>query len=472
MALATTCPQCKTSFKVVPDQLKLRRGLVRCGVCQHVFSGIDYLRYVDDSARMAQRAAAAPAPARGEAPAPAPADAQPPAASPPPTAGTLVPLPPGAAPPIPDSLVAPRPAAPPIAGPQTIIDSGQDLKTAFFIVDSGFGTDAAAARAAQVPLGPAADFAVPAPGTPARLPAPHDPRAAVPGPDPSDAVAAAEAVARAVPAAPFFPDTGAVHLPAVTGAPTVTGAPAVAVAPAASGASFAAGAPAAAEAPAVVEAPEAPATTMAAPAADMPAGEWVADRRTDRVPADRAAHPPDDADTPAIDYFGTGRGGGSALGLALSPAAWAAAALLTLALVAQALIGWRDAIAAGAPALAPALGAVLAPLGLDVGPPRDLDALTIESFELQANGQPDQLQLTAVLRNRGDRAVRFPAMELTLTDSAGALLARKAILPETYLAPAGVPPGGLPARTERPLRLVLQHRGLAPTGYSVALFHP
>ena len=49
MALATTCPQCKTSFKVVPDQLKLRRGLVRCGVCQHVFSGIDFLRYVDDA---------------------------------------------------------------------------------------------------------------------------------------------------------------------------------------------------------------------------------------------------------------------------------------------------------------------------------------------------------------------------------------------------------------------------------------
>ena len=48
MALATTCPQCKTSFKVAPDQLKLRRGLVRCGVCQHVFSGIDSLRYVDE----------------------------------------------------------------------------------------------------------------------------------------------------------------------------------------------------------------------------------------------------------------------------------------------------------------------------------------------------------------------------------------------------------------------------------------
>ena len=51
MALATTCPRCATSFKVVPDQLKLRRGLVRCGMCQHVFSGIDFMRYIDESAR-------------------------------------------------------------------------------------------------------------------------------------------------------------------------------------------------------------------------------------------------------------------------------------------------------------------------------------------------------------------------------------------------------------------------------------
>ena len=62
MALATTCPHCKTSFRVVPDQLKLRRGLVRCGVCRHVFSGIDSLRYVEDPGRPA-------APRRPEPPA-------------------------------------------------------------------------------------------------------------------------------------------------------------------------------------------------------------------------------------------------------------------------------------------------------------------------------------------------------------------------------------------------------------------
>lgn len=47
MALVTTCPQCSTSFKVRPDQLKRRRGLVRCGMCQDIFSGIAHLSYVD-----------------------------------------------------------------------------------------------------------------------------------------------------------------------------------------------------------------------------------------------------------------------------------------------------------------------------------------------------------------------------------------------------------------------------------------
>ena len=44
MNLVTTCPRCRTSFRVVTDQLRLRGGLVRCGACDTVFSGLDTLR--------------------------------------------------------------------------------------------------------------------------------------------------------------------------------------------------------------------------------------------------------------------------------------------------------------------------------------------------------------------------------------------------------------------------------------------
>lgn len=37
MSLITSCPACTTLFKVVPDQLRISEGWVRCGHCSHVF---------------------------------------------------------------------------------------------------------------------------------------------------------------------------------------------------------------------------------------------------------------------------------------------------------------------------------------------------------------------------------------------------------------------------------------------------
>ncbi len=37
MSWITRCPACATTYKVVPDQLKVAKGWLRCGQCQHVF---------------------------------------------------------------------------------------------------------------------------------------------------------------------------------------------------------------------------------------------------------------------------------------------------------------------------------------------------------------------------------------------------------------------------------------------------
>ncbi|GGC08236.1 membrane protein [Oxalicibacterium flavum] len=50
MALATQCPHCQTTFRVVHDQLKLRAGLVRCGRCKQIFNGIEHLLPSDGAA--------------------------------------------------------------------------------------------------------------------------------------------------------------------------------------------------------------------------------------------------------------------------------------------------------------------------------------------------------------------------------------------------------------------------------------
>ncbi len=41
--MLTRCPACTTSFRVTPEQLKLRAGKVRCGKCQTVFNALDTL---------------------------------------------------------------------------------------------------------------------------------------------------------------------------------------------------------------------------------------------------------------------------------------------------------------------------------------------------------------------------------------------------------------------------------------------
>jgi predicted Zn finger-like uncharacterized protein len=61
MSLITSCPACGTMFRVVPDQLKISEGWVRCGHCAEVFDASAYLtdESVLDQLHAAQAAAAA-----------------------------------------------------------------------------------------------------------------------------------------------------------------------------------------------------------------------------------------------------------------------------------------------------------------------------------------------------------------------------------------------------------------------------
>jgi len=50
-ALATRCPACGTVFRVVPDQLRVSEGWVRCGRCAEVFNAPESLVDMDTGAR-------------------------------------------------------------------------------------------------------------------------------------------------------------------------------------------------------------------------------------------------------------------------------------------------------------------------------------------------------------------------------------------------------------------------------------
>ena len=44
MSQNTRCPSCATLFKVVPDQLRISDGWVRCGQCQEIFDATAHLQ--------------------------------------------------------------------------------------------------------------------------------------------------------------------------------------------------------------------------------------------------------------------------------------------------------------------------------------------------------------------------------------------------------------------------------------------
>lgn len=72
MGMITGCPACGTMFRVVPDQLKVSDGWVRCGHCSEIFDASSRLQDADD----ALPAVTAPPPAQAaRPPAPAPSHA-------------------------------------------------------------------------------------------------------------------------------------------------------------------------------------------------------------------------------------------------------------------------------------------------------------------------------------------------------------------------------------------------------------
>ena len=87
MSLVTRCPGCATLFRVVPDQIRIAGGWVRCGHCGDVFEAAAHMLPYEQSVQATSGLPPAPASAPTPAPAPAPAtdSAQRPPAQPQPT---------------------------------------------------------------------------------------------------------------------------------------------------------------------------------------------------------------------------------------------------------------------------------------------------------------------------------------------------------------------------------------------------
>lgn len=421
MSLATTCPQCKTSFKVVPDQLKLRRGLVRCGMCRHVFSGVDFLRYLEDAPP-----GAPPMPARSSDAASVDRLARDTLAPDTLTRDTLRR----------DTLTRHTPTrdtptldslAPDTLARDTLTRDTltRDTLTRDTLTRDTLTPDPLAAGALSIgaPSGPTQGSAAEAARPPGTVTEP------VAGPEDGGS---------------FF-DTrpgGPEHTLPLGGESTARTAPDFVVDEA----------------------------TIGSETAPIARTRPLPDREEPSL-REPVAGPDDGVGEDAVDFFATSS---RARGFSTRGTVFAAIAsfVLAIALLLQLVIGSRDWLATRLPAARPVIAAAVAPLGLRVQPPRELDALTIESFELQSAGARNMLALNALLRNGADHVLRWPAMELSLTEAGGTVVVRKVLLPQDYLGAAQGELPGIGARAEWPVRVALRADGVEATGYSVKLFYP
>lgn len=151
-------------------------------------------------------------------------------------------------------------------------------------------------------------------------------------------------------------------------------------------------------------------------------------------------------------------------------ALFVAALLLAVLLVLQAALHDRDRLAAAEPSLRPLLEALCEPLACSVGPPRQIDAIVIDSSSF-SKLRGDAYRLNFTLKNQAANEVAMPAIELTLTDTQDQPLLRRVLTPSELGAKSNV----IDASAEWPGSLALTaavNGGPRVAGYRVLAFYP
>jgi predicted Zn finger-like uncharacterized protein len=147
--------------------------------------------------------------------------------------------------------------------------------------------------------------------------------------------------------------------------------------------------------------------------------------------------------------------------------------LLAIALVLQAVLHFRDALAAHMPSSRPMLQRLCAVAGCAIRPLRDVAALSIDASDLQADpAHKGLLILTATLRNRATYPIGYPHLELTLTDGGEQVVVRRALAPAEYVSGTVNTSAGIPANGEIPVKLFIDASATVQAGYRLYLFFP
>jgi len=150
----------------------------------------------------------------------------------------------------------------------------------------------------------------------------------------------------------------------------------------------------------------------------------------------------------------------------------AAVAGLALALAVQALWWFASPVANALPGTRAPLELACGVIGCEVALPQRPEQLSIEGSDLQLLdvARPQEVLLTAQIRNRAEVAQQLPAIELTLIDTANRVVGRRVLRPADYVEAGRRVQDGIAGNEEVSVRLYLNTGGLRAAGYRLYLF--
>ena len=140
---------------------------------------------------------------------------------------------------------------------------------------------------------------------------------------------------------------------------------------------------------------------------------------------------------------------------------------LLFALIAQLLLHFRTELVLRVPAAS----GFFESLAVDVPLPRNSELVTIETSDLQSDNARGLLLLQATLHNRASYDQAWPALELSLTDTQDAIIARRILSVDDYRSPDNKSPS-FPAQAELSVRLSIDAKEIGAAGYRLYLFYP
>ena len=146
--------------------------------------------------------------------------------------------------------------------------------------------------------------------------------------------------------------------------------------------------------------------------------------------------------------------------------------LLLIALTAQLGYLFRNEIAARSPEAARYMRAACRRIGCTITLPAQIEALSIESRQLQAlPDQANHFELVVLLRNISSTSQTWPALDLQLNDATGQAEIRKIFMPSEFLKSSEIR-AGIPAASEREIRLRFELSGDTAYGFNIRIFYP